>query len=672
VSAPLPASLEPAPHPNLLGTHAPTAAALRCAAVAVVAAALALTVVGTLPAVGLAGVGVVVAVSLLVRRRHAVLDEVLGVCGALASAVALPQAAAGGGAPAVAPVLALALAVRQFAVVRSSRHLRAALGMCVLVTVAAAGTAPSNALVGPIALVWVAVLAGLACSVPHRPVDGSLLRRAGAAGAVATTVALVLFLLLPTPQSPRGGAGGDSSEQEAAPRSAEAYAGGSMDLWSRGELPRTELLRVPADSPQLWRAAVLDVYDGRSWSSSGNPVTWTSVAGAGYTAVPEVGASDTQRVDEVVPLDSYAAVVSAGSPVAVRTSARAYDAGSGLVLQDAPTPYEVTSRVVPSVEEQVLPVAGAAGLTDPARWTQLPRSVPQRVVDLGRRLGGGGDPVAAARAVSEHLRSTSRYSLDARLPARGQDAVDAFLFDSHVGFCEHFASAEVVLLRAAGYPARVVTGFAGGDPASSGGASPGGRVVRASNAHAWVEVWVPGTGWVELDPTAGVPLLDGAGGSGGWWHRLWSQVQRTVDRVLADARARTLLAVGLSVLLVVAVLLVRRARRGRSAGPDRVGAPAARRADPAVAAVLLALTRFEEAVPPPWGRGVSEGLSDWRERLATSPVGSPEVAAALVVVERACFARVVPGRAELDGALRALESATSILLAARARVGARG
>ncbi len=380
-------------------------------------------------------------------------------------------------------------------------------------------------------------------------------------------------------------------------RSAEAYAGGTLDLSARGELPATELLRVPADSPSLWRSGVLDVYDGRTWSSSGNPVRWSGGA-SGYVAVPEVGASGVERVDDVQPLAPYPAVVSAGSPVGVGTSSRVFDGGSGLVLQDASSPYRVLSRVVPTVEDLGSGSAGDAP-EDVARWTRLPGSVPQRVRDLGVRLAEGRDPVAAARAVSAHLRSVARYSLQAPVPADGEDAVDAFLFEDRIGFCEQFASAEVVLLRSAGFPARLVTGFAGGEPAA------GGRVFRSADAHAWVEVWVPGSGWVSSDPTAGATLVAGGSGAQGWWQRLWAQVQRLVEGVLADAGARALVAVVLVALLVLGVVLVRRRSRRRSV-PVVVGPPV-RRGDPAVAALLLALERFDVALPQPWRRARRRG-----------------------------------------------------------------
>ena len=82
----------------------------------------------------------------------------------------------------------------------------------------------------------------------------------------------------------------------------------------------------------------------------------------------------------------------------------------------------------------------------------------------------------------------------------GRDAVDDFLFDTREGFCEHYASAFTVLMRAAGIPARVVTGYQGGYWNKLGDY----LLVRQSDAHAWSEVWLAGRGWVRVDPTAAV------------------------------------------------------------------------------------------------------------------------------------------------------------------------
>lgn len=86
-------------------------------------------------------------------------------------------------------------------------------------------------------------------------------------------------------------------------------------------------------------------------------------------------------------------------------------------------------------------------------------------------------------------------------PQLGQDPVDEFLFESRRGFCEHYASAFVTLMRAAGIPARLVTGYQGGELNEVGNY----LVVRQSNAHAWAEVWLENEGWVRIDPTTAIP-----------------------------------------------------------------------------------------------------------------------------------------------------------------------
>ncbi len=83
-------------------------------------------------------------------------------------------------------------------------------------------------------------------------------------------------------------------------------------------------------------------------------------------------------------------------------------------------------------------------------------------------------------------------------PFLDEDPVDGFLFDSRRGFCEHYASAFAVLMRAAGIPARVVTGYQGGTYNRFADY----WILRQSDAHAWDEVWIDGRGWIRVDPTA--------------------------------------------------------------------------------------------------------------------------------------------------------------------------
>ena len=126
---------------------------------------------------------------------------------------------------------------------------------------------------------------------------------------------------------------------------------------------------------------------------------------------------------------------------------------------------------------------------------------------LAQRITAGAKTdYERARAIEHYLRTEFRYSL-APLEHEVDDPLAHFLFVSKKGHCEYFASAMGVLLRAVWVPSRVATGF------QSGSFNPisGWHVVRASDAHSWVEAWVPGEGWMTFDPTPSDP--GGGGGS---------------------------------------------------------------------------------------------------------------------------------------------------------------
>jgi transglutaminase-like putative cysteine protease len=137
----------------------------------------------------------------------------------------------------------------------------------------------------------------------------------------------------------------------------------------------------------------------------------------------------------------------------------------------------------------------------------------RRVLDAALQLPAGSNPRAYAVARSlrdrakdgeELLQRMLSYFKAQRLvytlqpPLLGEHSVDEFLFETKRGFCEHFASSFVFMMRAAGMPARVVTGYQGGELNPVDGF----LVVRQSDAHAWAEVWIEGKGWRRVDPTA--------------------------------------------------------------------------------------------------------------------------------------------------------------------------
>jgi transglutaminase-like putative cysteine protease len=541
----------------------------------------------------------------------------------------------------------------------------------VLVSLVVAGTATVLALAGgpgaavavPLAVAWpalvtalalahatsvraradaVAVVAGRRASVARGPLVAVIV--------VSALVAVVVLLVAPRPQglqrTPQSGGSDDTTGDPSRSRSSAAYASGDLDLRVRGSLPDTPVADVPGDSPTLWRGAVLDVYDGTTWRSS-VPLGSGPLQGGPTFRLPveRDAAGPTARVrnDTVRTREAFTSMLLApGTPTQVTGVGAVYPLGSGFGITagragPVPASYTVTS-LVPVTDPAAL--RAAAGSEPVAGWTgSLPPTVPARVRDLGDRLTSPATTrYGEVRAVERYLRTHATYRLDSPVPPAGQDAVDHFLFEAHTGFCEQFASAEVVLLRAAGVPARLATGFAGGR------ANGDHRTLLSSDAHAWVEVFYPGVGWSPSDPTAGVPLAEPTGRD------------RAAD-LLRHARGRLLVALllvgaallGWAVVVVVGVLR-RRARR--------------RRLLAARPALLAAYDRFERVLARSGRpRAPAESLAALaaRPRLAQLP----GLAAALGTVERSSYAASPPTGPESAAAARVLDEAGVLLLADR-------
>jgi len=133
-------------------------------------------------------------------------------------------------------------------------------------------------------------------------------------------------------------------------------------------------------------------------------------------------------------------------------------------------------------------------------YTRLPAGSNPRTVALAKemRKQAGSAEAFIKRVLRKFNTETFYYTLEP--PPLGSDPVDRFLFDTRRGFCEHYASAFAVMMRAAGIPSRIVLGYQGGEM------NPMGQymIVRQADAHAWTEVWLPGRGWYRVDPTAAV------------------------------------------------------------------------------------------------------------------------------------------------------------------------
>jgi hypothetical protein len=165
------------------------------------------------------------------------------------------------------------------------------------------------------------------------------------------------------------------------------------------------------------------------------------------------------------------------------------------------------NRLQYQVQSEIPPQSGwanrieASGATVPpdirAKYLQLPENLDPRVRDLAIQITDKGASTAEkASLVESYLRRNYKYTLNLNWDP-GDQPISTFLFTAKEGHCEYFASSMAILLRAAGIPTRLVNGFQMGEY------NPVGNdyIVRQSDAHSWVEVYVPGRGWLEFDPT---------------------------------------------------------------------------------------------------------------------------------------------------------------------------
>jgi hypothetical protein len=293
----------------------------------------------------------------------------------------------------------------------------------------------------------------------------------------------------------------------------------------------------------------------------------------------------------------------------------------------AATPAQLEAATMPAA---LGPAPGSDGFgpAEQARYLQLPHA-DARVTALARSitadLGTPGDPdphtYAKVTAIGDWMASHIRYTTDIPPLPAGSDAVDSFLFGTRRGYCEQISTATVVLLRSLGIPAREAVGYVPGpfNPITDL------YDIQAKDAHAWVQVWFPGYGWQNFDPTADVPLANPAPGA-----------------VLASSLGHGLarlpwipLALTAGVLAVVVALRRRRTHR------------------PATWAHQVAadLSRGGARIGLP--RRTDETLTAYGGRLGRAlPEHAAGITDVTVLVERSTYGGVEPGADQIAAALR--------------------
>ena len=259
---------------------------------------------------------------------------------------------------------------------------------------------------------------------------------------------------------------------------------------------------VRSPIPLYWRGYVFDRYTGRQFEqekSTAQPHVAGEVLPSSYSDVRNLSIALEQSFTYLATFPAL--LFAAYEPRIVQGITSFGMTDSAVMLTPGPNPeatsYGVVSNVV-TPEPDVLRRAGVPQSPDP-RYLQLPDGLPSRVGELARTLTQGLDNAFdEAITIARYLR-TLKYDIGADAPPVGRDVVDYFLFDSQLGYCQHFAAAMAILCRELDIPARVATGFGSGtfDPVEQS------YKVLQLNYHAWVEVQFEGFGWVSFDPTRG-------------------------------------------------------------------------------------------------------------------------------------------------------------------------
>jgi transglutaminase-like putative cysteine protease len=318
------------------------------------------------------------------------------------------------------------------------------------------------------------------------------------------------------------------------PENGHVAGSGMSDTMSPGDIDQLALsdevaFRVhfsgatPPPQERYWRGPVLHYFDGRTWGRSNlrplGPPTFEP-QGPAYDYTVSLEPHQHQWL------------------FALDWPSQWKLADAGLTRDYTLIRRDPVSRPIDVAATSHTQVRWTAPLSNAMRKddTQTPPDRNPRTVQLAQSLRRAhpDDAQLVGAVLAMFTQQAFYYTLTP--PKLADESVDSFLFDSKRGFCEHYASAFAMLMRAAGIPARVVTGYQGGTFNRFGDY----WIVRQSDAHAWDEVWIEGRGWLRVDPTSAIAperveldagdALNAAGATADSWQRRFPWI--------ADARLR--------------------------------------------------------------------------------------------------------------------------------------
>ena len=311
----------------------------------------------------------------------------------------------------------------------------------------------------------------------------------------AVPIAVALFVLFPRLDAPLWGLQNES-------RGARTGMSDSMSPGNIAQLSKSEevAFRVlfatprPRESQLYWRGPVFGDFDGRTWRQLSKPIV----------PPPRIEIQTTEKAAKV----RYALTLEPTNRqwlFALDAPLRVEHLPQQLVLLGPDMEAVMREPIVERIRFEAQAVLDySLGMNETAttlrNWLTLPPGFNPKTLALAIdwRAQENEPSKLVSKALTMFNQEPYRYTLNA--PLLGKDTADDFLFNTRAGFCEHYASAFVVLMRALDIPARVVTGYQGGELTSVDGY----WVVRQADAHAWAEVWLAGRGWVRIDPVNAV------------------------------------------------------------------------------------------------------------------------------------------------------------------------
>ena len=329
----------------------------------------------------------------------------------------------------------------------------------------------------------------------------------------ATPLTLLLFFLSPDFKGPLWELPDDAYKAQTG-LSSEMAPGKISSLADSNEVVfRVTFKKMPENIQSLyWRGPVFTYFDGQTWQSTGDRIKsyglqQTAVTRPANEAQGFMRASYQQQAHRNGDDNEYQITLEPqyNQWLFTLTTPAQFQGDFYLTSEDELLSKTIVSQPLQYTLKVNTSSADDYSAPEKRRYLQLPNLYGFKTKKLLKQFQQGLDPnlpydVQLVTKVLDNF-SNNPYYYSKKPPLLKYDPIDEFMLKTRTGFCEHFASAFTFIMRAAGIPARVVTGYRGGEYNSVGGYV----VVRQSDAHAWSEVWLQGRGWVRVDPTASIP-----------------------------------------------------------------------------------------------------------------------------------------------------------------------